>query len=109
MIAQGRNRSSTVTRRHTATTEPPPSRTLAGISEAPKPGSKVAKASDVVIPPINVLIVEDNPINQNILSMFFKRKKIKHQTAKDGQEAVEKWRTGGFHLILVGSPPSARS
>lgn len=33
--------------------------------------------------------------------MFFKRKKIKHQTAKDGEEAVEKWRTGGFHLILV--------
>lgn len=33
--------------------------------------------------------------------MFFRRKKIKYQTAKDGVEAVEKWRTGGFHLILV--------
>lgn len=48
-------------------------------------------------------LTPDNPINQNILAMFFKRKKIKHQTAKDGQEAVEKWRTGGFHLILVSS------
>lgn len=33
--------------------------------------------------------------------MFFRKKKIKHQTAKDGLEAVEKWRTGSFHLILV--------
>lgn len=49
-------------------------------------------------------LTTDNPINQNILAMFFKRKKIKHQTAKDGQEAVEKWRTGGFHLILVSWP-----
>ncbi|KAI9638277.1 CheY-like superfamily, partial [Dioszegia hungarica] len=43
----------------------------------------------------------DNPINQNILSMFLKKKKIKHQTAKDGEEAVKKWKTGGFHLILM--------
>lgn len=33
--------------------------------------------------------------------MFLRKKKIKHQTAKDGLEAVEKWRTGAFHLILV--------
>jgi osomolarity two-component system response regulator SSK1 len=50
---------------------------------------------------ILTLTETDNPINQNILSMFFRKKKIRHQTAKDGQEAVEKWRTGGFHLILV--------
>ncbi|KAK6902943.1 hypothetical protein I203_108204 [Kwoniella mangroviensis CBS 8507] len=43
---------------------------------APRPVKKVDK-NDVVVPPINVLIVED------------------------GQEAVEKWRTGGFHLILM--------
>jgi len=33
--------------------------------------------------------------------MFLRKKKIKHSSAKDGQEAIEKWRTGGFHLILV--------
>lgn len=58
---------------------------------------------DVVVPPINVLIVEDNPINQNILSMFLRKKKIKHQTAKDGLEAVQKWQSGNFHLILVSA------
>ncbi|WVO20769.1 uncharacterized protein IAS62_002069 [Cryptococcus decagattii] len=64
------------------------------------PAKKNAKV-DVVVPPINVLIVEDNPINQNILSMFLRKKKIKNSSAKDGAEAVEKWRTGGFHLILM--------
>jgi osomolarity two-component system response regulator SSK1 len=48
-----------------------------------------------------VCLTADNPINQNILSMFLRKKKIKHGTAKDGLEAVEKWRTGGFHLILM--------
>jgi osomolarity two-component system response regulator SSK1 len=43
----------------------------------------------------------DNPINQTILSTFMKKKKIKFNVANNGEEAVEKWRTGGFHLILV--------
>lgn len=43
----------------------------------------------------------DNPINQKILSTFMRRKKIRFEVANNGREAVEKWRTGGFHLILV--------
>jgi osomolarity two-component system response regulator SSK1 len=30
-----------------------------------------------------------------------KKKKIKYDVAKNGEEAVEKWRSGGFHLILM--------
>ncbi|KAJ9120791.1 hypothetical protein QFC22_002725 [Naganishia vaughanmartiniae] len=64
--------------------------------------SATGKAKDtMVVPPINVLIVEDNPINQNILSTYLRKKKIKHQSAFDGREAVEKWRTGNFHIILM--------
>jgi hypothetical protein len=48
----------------------------------------------------------DNPINQTILSTFMKRKKIKYDVANDGKAAVEKWKTGGFHLILVREPSS---
>jgi osomolarity two-component system response regulator SSK1 len=33
--------------------------------------------------------------------MFLRKRKIKHQAANNGQEAVEKWKTGTFHLILV--------
>ncbi|KAH9483109.1 Response regulator mcs4 [Psilocybe cubensis] len=57
--------------------------------------------SDNVVPPISVLIVDDNPINQTILSTFMRRKRIKYDLASNGQEAVQKWRTGGFHLILM--------
>lgn len=54
-----------------------------------------------IIPPISVLIVDDNPINQTILSTFMRRKRIKYDVAKNGEEAVQKWQNGGFHLILM--------
>src|SRR5882757_3036143 len=38
-----------------------------------------------------------------------RRKKIKYDVAKNGEEAVQKWHNGGFHLILVGYSPSCRS
>ena len=53
------------------------------------------------IPPINVLIVEDNIINAKILEAFFRKRKLKYATAVNGKQAVEKWRQGGWHLVLV--------
>lgn len=53
------------------------------------------------VPPINVLIVEDNIINLRLLEAFVKRLKVRWQTAMNGREAVTKWRTGGFHLVLM--------
>ncbi|EJU06077.1 hypothetical protein DACRYDRAFT_112857 [Dacryopinax primogenitus] len=64
-------------------------------------GKKKSVGDNVIVPPINVLIVEDNPINQTILMTFMRRKKIKYGTANDGAQAVEKWKTGGYHLILM--------
>ena len=102
-----------------------PSAESKGSVTPPVPSKQKGKvlASDTnVVPPISVLIVDgtlysclmylkpflvtneiyvDNPINQTILSTFMKRKKIKYDLASNGQEAVQKWRTGGFHLILV--------
>ncbi|KAJ2918267.1 hypothetical protein MD484_g2186, partial [Candolleomyces efflorescens] len=68
----------------------------------PATSAKKSKATDPsIIPPISVLIVDDNPINQTILSTFMRKKKIKYDIANNGLEAVQKWRTGGFHLILM--------
>ncbi|KAK0725763.1 hypothetical protein B0H67DRAFT_571415 [Lasiosphaeris hirsuta] len=53
------------------------------------------------VPPINVLIVEDNIINLRLLEAFVKRLKVRWQTAMNGREAVDKWRAGGFHLVLM--------
>ncbi|KEY65342.1 hypothetical protein S7711_01853 [Stachybotrys chartarum IBT 7711] len=53
------------------------------------------------VPPISVLIVEDNPINLKLLEAFVKRLKVRWRTAMNGRDAVTKWRTGGFHLVLM--------
>lgn len=53
------------------------------------------------VPPIRVLIVEDNIINLRLLEAFVKRLKVRWETAMNGLEAVTKWRTGGFHLVLM--------
>lgn len=56
---------------------------------------------DGAVPPINVLIVEDNVINLRLLEAFMKRLKVRWQSAINGKEAVDKWRAGGFHLVLM--------
>lgn len=96
-------------------------------SSAKNPKKPTRRNTVATVPPINVLIVEgklpqnasrawlslanlsclphftDNPINQTILSMFMKKKGIKYAVAKDGEEAVQKWKAGSFHLVLVSS------
>ena len=56
---------------------------------------------DGAVPPINVLIVEDNIINLRLLEAFMKRLKVRWSTAMNGRDAVTKWREGGFHLVLM--------
>ncbi|KAF2807173.1 uncharacterized protein BDZ99DRAFT_522798 [Mytilinidion resinicola] len=56
---------------------------------------------DGSVPPINVLIVEDNIINLRVLGAFMERLKVRWQRAMNGREAVTKWRSGGFHLVLM--------
>ncbi|MBE7180344.1 MAG: response regulator [Terriglobus roseus] len=56
---------------------------------------------DTSVPPINVLIVEDNHINMKLLEQFIRRLKVRWATAVNGREAVNKWREGGFHLVLM--------
>ncbi|KAK6345407.1 ssk1 response regulator receiver [Orbilia javanica] len=71
----------------------------------PPPKSKEITTSigtlDGQVPSINVLIVEDNIINLRLLEAFMKRLKVRWATAMNGREAVTKWRTGGFQLVLM--------
>ena len=57
--------------------------------------------TDKVLPSISVLVVEDNAINQAILGAFLRKRKIHYKIAKNGQEAIDKWKEGGFHLVLM--------
>lgn len=65
------------------------------------PGAALSGLIDGTVPPINVLIVEDNIINQKLLEAFMKRLNVRWECAADGEEAVRKWRQGGFHLVLM--------
>lgn len=64
-------------------------------------GPKKPTTNMEILPPIKVLIVEDNHINVKILSTFLKQRKIQFGVAKNGREAVDQWQTGGYHLILM--------
>ncbi|KIW98438.1 uncharacterized protein Z519_00099 [Cladophialophora bantiana CBS 173.52] len=77
-------------------------RSVNGDPQAP-PKSLPAAASllDGTVPPINVLLVEDNVINLKLLEAFMKRLKVRWKSAMNGKEAVAMWRTGGFHLVLM--------
>ncbi|KAF9430246.1 ssk1 response regulator receiver [Podila epigama] len=66
-----------------------------------KKASAKSNVVERVSPLVNVLIVEDNPVNQAILVKFMKTRKIKCDVACNGREAVDKWKTGGFHLVLM--------
>ncbi|KAI5962294.1 SSK1 [Candida pseudojiufengensis] len=80
-------------------TTPPPD--IKTITKETKPEKTVDPALDKVLPSISVLVVEDNAINQAILGAFLRKRKIKYQIAKNGQEAIDKWKKGGFHLVLM--------
>ncbi|KAK5076727.1 Two-component response regulator SSK1p [Lithohypha guttulata] len=73
------------------------------INGEPPPPSKPQQPGtlDGNVPPINVLIVEDNPINLRLLEQFMRRLKVRWSTAMNGREAVDTWRKGGFHLVLM--------
>jgi osomolarity two-component system response regulator SSK1 len=66
-----------------------------------EPPSLSAGLLDGSVPPINVLIVEDNIINLRVLGAFMQRLKVRWQRAMNGKEAVTKWKAGGFHLVLM--------
>ncbi|KAI5856488.1 hypothetical protein BZA05DRAFT_332595 [Tricharina praecox] len=67
----------------------------------PPPASGPGRRSDGTVPPIKVLIVEDNVINLRLLEAFMKRLKVRWEAAMNGKIAVDKWRAGGFHLVLM--------
>ncbi|GAA6031110.1 hypothetical protein JCM8097_004008 [Rhodosporidiobolus ruineniae] len=72
------------------------------VTSIPKAKRKPSRRGTLpAVPPISVLIVEDNPINQTILSVFMKKKGISYKVAKDGEQAVQMWKKGNFHLVLM--------
>lgn len=80
---------------------PKPTKTRKPKPKPIEPPSLPPGLLDNSVPPINVLIVEDNIINLRVLGAFMQRLKVRWQRAMNGKEAIEKWRAGGFHLVLM--------
>ncbi|KAF7373372.1 Kinase-like protein [Mycena sanguinolenta] len=63
--------------------------------------TKTTQDIGLLLPQINVLIVEDNVVAQMMLTGFLRKKKFKYQLANNGLEAVNKYKTEKFHFILM--------
>jgi osomolarity two-component system response regulator SSK1 len=80
-----------------ATTERPPK------PKAPPriPRPRALIQLDGAIPPINVLIAEDNSLVSRVVSKQMQQLNVRWDTAANGLEAVNKWKAGKFHLIFM--------
>ncbi len=67
-------------------------------SPGPVPGSPAAKSEPLRR---RILLVEDNPVNQQISSTLLKRLGCEVDLAVDGAVAVERWRDGAYDLVLM--------
>lgn len=79
---------------------------LDGISEAKRISTVTTTKADKpaekpTIPPLNVLLVEDNLMNQKFMSHILKRLGATFEIAIDGKEAVEKVKQNKYDLILM--------
>jgi CheY-like chemotaxis protein len=48
-----------------------------------------------------VLVAEDNPVNQRVVSGLLKKLGCEVELASDGSRAVEAWRQGAFDLVFM--------
>ncbi len=52
-------------------------------------------------PPLHILVVEDNPVNQTVATRMLERAGHRATVANNGEEAIEAYDEGSFDLILM--------
>ncbi|KAG7801309.1 hypothetical protein KL944_003716 [Ogataea haglerorum] len=65
------------------------------LKQQPKPGI------NKILNNINVLVVEDNLVNQKILARHLKSCNVQFRIASNGEEGLQLWKEGGFHLCFM--------
>jgi signal transduction histidine kinase/ActR/RegA family two-component response regulator/uncharacterized protein YihD (DUF1040 family) len=58
-------------------------------------------ASDSQLQNLSVLVVEDNQINQSLLTIILRQWGVKSEIANNGREALDKLQQQQFHLVLM--------
>lgn len=74
---------------------------LAGPAELPEEEKPVAAASAKEISGLNILIAEDNIINIMLLKKILDQWDCNYSLSKNGQEALDMVKTGGFDVVLM--------
>jgi signal transduction histidine kinase/DNA-binding response OmpR family regulator len=71
-----------------------------GLLSAPVELDEVAQAGDRFAG-LRVLVAEDHPVNELLMTQLLKRLGCSVRVARDGQQAVEQWGAGGVDLVLM--------
>jgi CheY-like chemotaxis protein len=75
---------------------------MAGAKSRDDVGSaKYGKPLATVVPEAHILLVEDNPMVQEVVLMMLARRPWLTTTAGSGRDAVQKWQAGHIDLILM--------
>ena len=66
------------------------------------PGEQAGeKAARVALPPLRVLLAEDNPVNQRLASVLLESLGHSVEVADDGREALDKLRARAYDIVLM--------
>jgi signal transduction histidine kinase len=71
-----------------------------GVYELP-PRPQLTGPPPVVAPPGSILVVEDNLVNQKMVSSILLKRGYKVQITSNGQEAIQALEKHSFHLVLM--------
>ncbi|PZQ60194.1 MAG: hypothetical protein DI570_14850 [Phenylobacterium zucineum] len=70
----------------------------------PAVAAPLAEPVDIPLPDdagLRVLIVDDNPVNRQVLSMILDAVGVEHAEVEDGQQGVEAATTGAYDIVLM--------
>lgn len=70
-------------------------------SEAQDEGKVFPKQGEESLPALRILLVEDSPDNRILIQSYFKKTPYQLDVAENGEIAVEKFKSGDYHLILM--------
>lgn len=72
---------------------------------APQAGAQAKRLSQNAPLKGTALLAEDDPINRMAISRSLRAAGCTVETATNGQEAVEKAKSGAYDIIFMGAPP----
>jgi CheY-like chemotaxis protein len=70
-------------------------------AEAPQPADTTRPVGRPTLADLRILLVEDNAVNQMLAMSMLRKLGAAAELAQDGQESVEKVRTGDYDLVLM--------